>query len=130
MEVNALGNITNEEERFDKVNAELKNNQLFTGRVMGLFTPIVMFTMNGVSIAVIWIAAYTMTHTATEIPVLLAIAFIMPPIARMGAYMTIRMKIIVKSCNCVTSFVERVMSDETRIYGRSFGKSGARSGHA
>ncbi len=65
MVVRAFGTQSYEEERFDKVNAELKNNQLFTGRVMGLFTPIVMFTMNGVSIAVIWIAAYMANDIGT-----------------------------------------------------------------
>ena len=58
MVVRAFGTQEHEEKRFDEVNRELRDTQLFTSRVLGLFSPIVMLVMNGVSVAVIWIASY------------------------------------------------------------------------
>ncbi|MCI8612289.1 MAG: ABC transporter ATP-binding protein [Clostridia bacterium] len=56
--VRAFGTREYEEARFDKVNDELKRTQLFVNRIMGLFMPVVIVVMNGVSIAVTWVAAY------------------------------------------------------------------------
>ena len=58
MVVRAFGTREYEEARFDKVNDELKRTQLFVNRIMGLFMPVVIVVMNGVSIAVTWVAAY------------------------------------------------------------------------
>ncbi len=56
--VRAFGTREYEEARFDKVNDELKRTQLFVNRIMGLFMPVVIVVMNGVSIAVTRVAAY------------------------------------------------------------------------
>ena len=103
MVVRAFGTQSYEEERFDKVNAELKNNQLFTGRVMGLFSPIVMFTMNGVSIAVIWIAAYMANDIGTVTSMM---AFIQYAVQIIMAFMMVTM-VFVLMPRAVTS-VKRI----------------------
>lgn len=41
----------------EKTNFELNKLQLFTGRIMGLFTPIMMIVMNGISLAIYYIGA-------------------------------------------------------------------------
>ena len=48
-----------EEERFDRVNRELWGTNLFVNRVMSALMPVIMIIMNGVSIAVVWIASYS-----------------------------------------------------------------------
>ena len=48
-----------EEERFDKANKALTKTSLFAYRVMALLSPYITLVMFGVSVAVVWIAAYT-----------------------------------------------------------------------
>lgn len=43
-----------EEGRFDKANKELMSTQMFTNRVMTFMMPMMMFIMNGISIAIVW----------------------------------------------------------------------------
>lgn len=86
--VRAFGTQNYEEERFDKVNTELKDTQLFVNRVMSLFMPIVMVVMNGVSIAVIWIA----TYQATDVEMVTGmVAFIQYAMQIIMAFMMVTM---------------------------------------
>ena len=48
-----------EEERFDKANKALTKTGLFAYRVMALLSPYITLVMFGVSVAVVWIAAFT-----------------------------------------------------------------------
>ncbi len=43
-----------EEKRFDKANSDLMKTQLFTNRAMNFMMPVMMFIMNGVSVAIVW----------------------------------------------------------------------------
>lgn len=58
MVVRAFNNVEHEEQRFDGVNKELTGVNLFTNRVMAGLFPVINIAMNGVSVAVVWIAAY------------------------------------------------------------------------
>ena len=57
MIVRAFNNERHEEQRFEEVNAELTAVNLFVNRVMVLLMPVIMLIMNGVSVAVVWVAA-------------------------------------------------------------------------
>jgi len=46
-----------QEGKFKEVNDHLTKTQLFTGRIMSLFSPIMMLILNGVSLAMYWIGA-------------------------------------------------------------------------
>lgn len=48
-----------EESRFDKANKDLTSTALFSYRVMALLSPVITLIMFGVSVAVVWIAAYS-----------------------------------------------------------------------
>ena len=56
--VRAFNAESREEARFDEVNRELTSVNLFTNRVMSALFPIINIAMNGVSVAVVWIASY------------------------------------------------------------------------
>lgn len=56
--VRAFNAESREEARFDEVNRELTSINLFTNRVMSALFPIINIAMNGVSVAVVWIASY------------------------------------------------------------------------
>lgn len=47
-----------QEAKFTKVNTEYTKAQIFTGRAISLFTPIVMMVMTGLTLSIIWISAY------------------------------------------------------------------------
>ena len=59
MVIRAFNTQGKEEERFDRVNRELWGTNLFVNRVMSALMPVIMIIMNGVSIAVVWIASYS-----------------------------------------------------------------------
>lgn len=88
MVVRAFGTQGHEEKRFDEVNEDLKKTQLFVNRIMSLFMPIVMLVMNGVSIAVIWIAAMLASDVAM---VTAMMAFIQYAVQIIMAFMMVTM---------------------------------------
>ncbi len=47
-----------QEGKFDKVNTEFTKVQIFAGRVLSVFTPIVMLVMMGLSLSILWVSAY------------------------------------------------------------------------
>lgn len=47
-----------EEQRFDRANRDLMSTQLFTNRTMSLMMPVMMLTMNGISILIVWAGAH------------------------------------------------------------------------
>ncbi len=53
-----------QENKFEAANEELKNTQLFTGKVMGFMMPSIQAVMNGLALAVYWIGAYLIQEAA------------------------------------------------------------------
>lgn len=47
-----------EGKKFDKGNTELTNTNLYVGKVLAFFDPVMSFIMGGLSLAIYWIAAY------------------------------------------------------------------------
>lgn len=64
MVIRAFNTQKREEERFDAANTELKDSNLFVNRVMSALMPVIMIVMNGVTIAVVWIASYYATDVS------------------------------------------------------------------
>ena len=56
--VRAFNAETYQEGKFEKVNAQFTKVQIFTGRVLSVFTPIVMLVMMGLSLSILWISSY------------------------------------------------------------------------
>ena len=55
--IRAFNNQKTEEKRFDDVNREMTDVNIFVNRTMALITPIVTFLMSGVTILIIWFGA-------------------------------------------------------------------------
>ncbi len=70
-----------EEDRFDKANTDLKKTQLFTNRVMTFMMPAMMLIMNGVTVLIIWVAAYHIDDGSLQV-------------GQMTAFITYTMQII------------------------------------
>ena len=47
-----------QEGKFEKVNTEFTKVQIFTGRALAVFTPLVMMVMMGLSLSILWASAY------------------------------------------------------------------------
>ena len=55
--IRAFNNEKTEEKRFDGVNKDITNLNIFLNRLMSVITPVMTFVMSGVSILIIWIGA-------------------------------------------------------------------------
>ena len=58
--VRAFNAETYQEGKFDKVNTEFTRVQVFAGRVISIFTPIVMMVMMGLTLCILWAGAYAL----------------------------------------------------------------------
>lgn len=56
--VRAFNAETYQEGKFEKVNQEYTKVQIFTGRVISFFTPLVMMVMMGLSLSILWASAF------------------------------------------------------------------------
>ena len=56
-----------ERERFDKSNVDLTETSLFVARVMVTMMPIMMFIMNALSIAIIWVGAHQVAQSNMQV---------------------------------------------------------------
>ncbi|MBV7276389.1 ABC transporter ATP-binding protein [Clostridium sp. PL3] len=56
--IRAFNNQKYEENKFEKANQDLTNNNLFISRLMTFMMPMMMFIMNGVSLLIIWVGAH------------------------------------------------------------------------
>ena len=61
-----------QEEKFGKANDDLTKLQLFTGRLSALFNPVIMITMNGLSLGIYWLGATLINRGTTDYATLFA----------------------------------------------------------
>ena len=55
-----------QEEKFEKVNRSFTKVQIFTGRVLAIFTPLVTMVMMGLSLSILWASAYVINGLDAE----------------------------------------------------------------
>ena len=55
-----------QEEKFEKVNKSFTKVQIFTGRVLAVFTPLVTMVMMGLSLSILWASAYVINGLDAE----------------------------------------------------------------
>lgn len=58
--VRAFNAETYQEGKFEKVNVAFTKVQIFAGRVMSFFTPLVMMVMTGLSLSILWASAFVL----------------------------------------------------------------------
>lgn len=78
-----------EEERFDTASRALTKTQLFVGRLMGGMMPLMMLTMNGISILIMWVGAGSIDAGAMQVGDMMA--FIQYTIQIISAFLMISM---------------------------------------
>ena len=53
-----------QQDKFETVNEEFTNTNLFTGRTMAFLSPLMSMVMNGISLAIYWIGAYIINRAS------------------------------------------------------------------
>ncbi len=118
--VRAFNTQRDEEARFDKANGELMGMNLFVNRVMVLMHPVMTIIMNGVSLAIIWVAANT---TADVTGVGNMMAFMQYATQIIMSFMAVSMMFIQMPRALVSAKrVEEVLSSEVSIRNRTDAK--------
>lgn len=124
-----------QEAKFDKVNSEFTRVNIFTGKAISLFTPLVIMVMLGLTLSILWASAYVLNgmdiKLATEYfgvitGFIVYISLFQEPLAQIGqASSTIQLG--TASCNRVFTFLEneelpdeqnkKALLDHTKIRG-------------
>lgn len=65
--VRAFNAETYQENKFEKVNSAFTKVQIFAGRVLSAFTPLVMMVMTGLSLSILWASAYALNGMDMEL---------------------------------------------------------------
>ncbi len=67
MVIRAFANQEFEEERFDKANKALADNNLFVYRAMATMMPVMMFVMNAVSLLIVWVGGHQIAEATMQV---------------------------------------------------------------
>lgn len=70
--IHAFSTERHEEKRFDNVNTELTNVNLFVNRTMSGMMPIMMFIMNGISVLIVWVGGHSIDKGSMQVGDLMA----------------------------------------------------------
>ena len=65
--IRVFGREKYEEERFDKENTVLKNEQLFINRTLSALMPMIMLIMNGIALLIIWVGGKTIDAGSLQV---------------------------------------------------------------
>ncbi len=111
--VRAFNAESREEARFDEVNRELTSVNLFTNRVMSALFPIINIAMNGVSVAVVWIASY-FAENVTDVSSMMA--FMSYAVQIIMSFMVITMVFVLAPRSLVSARrVDEVLNREISV---------------
>lgn len=80
-------------DRFDKVNTNLRDTNLFMNRMMNLMQPIMMLIMNGVTLLIIWVGAHNISNGSIQVGDMMA--FIQYAIQIIMAFLFISMMSVI-----------------------------------
>lgn len=104
MVIRAFGNETYEEKRFDIANQNLSKTNCYVQRTMAFLMPVMMFIMNGVSVAIVWFGSHAISESTLQL-------------GDMMAFMQYAMQIIISFLMIAMMFimVPRASVSATRI---------------
>jgi ATP-binding cassette subfamily B protein len=67
MVIRAFNTQNHEEKKYDDANTELTRASLFVNRIMVVMMPVMMLTMNGVMLMIVWVGAHQVDAGATQV---------------------------------------------------------------
>ena len=112
--IRAFGRERKEEERFDIANRELKDTQLFTGRVMTFMMPGMTLLMNGLVVLITWVSAHRIDEGTLQVGVMTAFITYSMLIVRSFLMMTM-LAILVPRAAVAAERIDEVLNTENTI---------------
>ncbi|MBR5315616.1 MAG: ABC transporter ATP-binding protein [Firmicutes bacterium] len=120
--IRAFGREKKEEERFDVANKDLKQTQLFTGRVMVCMMPGMTLIMNGLVVTITWVSAQRIDAGTLQVGVMTAfITYSM--LIVMSFLMMTMMSIMLPRASVAAERIDEVLNKEITIKETSNPKS-------
>lgn len=103
-----------EEERFDEASSALTKTQLFVGRLMSGMMPLMMLTMNGIAVLIMWMGAHGIETGAMQVGDMMAyIQYTMQII--MAFLMISMMSVMLPRASVSASRIQEVLDTEISI---------------
>jgi len=103
-----------EEERFDAASTALKKTQLFVGRLMGGMMPLMMLTMNGISVLIMWLGAGSIDAGSMQVGDMMA--FIQYTMQIISAFLMISMmSVMLPRASVSAGRIHEVLAAEVRV---------------
>lgn len=103
-----------QENKFNAANDNLTKTQLFTGRMLGLMSPIMMLVMNGLSLAVYWIGAGLIANNEIEYATVQSFIMLSTQIV-MAFLMLMMMFILLPRANVSAKRIQEILDTEESI---------------
>ena len=120
--IRAFGREKKEEERFDLANKELKDTQLFTGRVMTFMIPGMTLLMNGLVVLITWVSADRIDEGVLQVGTMTAfITYSM--LIVMSFLMMTMLAILIPRAAVAAERIDEVLNTENAIKETSMPKS-------
>ena len=112
--IRAFGTQRHEEKRFDDVNKDLTQTNLFVNRVMTCMMPAMMLIMNGVTVLIVWVGADKINTGGMQVGVLMAfIQYTMQIV--MSFLMISMMSIMLPRATVSANRIQEVLDTEMEI---------------
>lgn len=113
--IRAFSRETYEEKRFDGVNRELMDTQLFTNRTMTFMMPVMMLVMNGITVLIVWVGAQGIDLGNLQVGDMMAfITYTMQIV--MSFLMLTMISIMLPRAGVAADRIEEVLRTETTIH--------------
>ena len=112
--IRAFGREKKEEARFDIANKELKDTQLFTGRVMTFMMPGMTLVMNGLVVLITWVSAHRIDEGVLQVGVMTAFITYSMLIVMSFLMMTV-LAILVPRAAVAAERIDEVLNTENSI---------------
>lgn len=103
-----------QENKFEKANKDLNKTQLFTGRMLGLMSPIMTLVMNGLTLAVYWIGAGLIAGNEIDYATVQAFTMLCTQIV-MAFLMLMMMFILLPRANVCAKRIQEVIDTEVSV---------------
>jgi len=114
MVIRAFSTQKHEKKRFDDINADLRDMNLFLGRVMAVTWPLIALIMTGTQLLVIWVGAYNIQYH--DLPIGDMMAFMQYSMQVIFAFMMVSMVIVMVPRAQVSALrIAEVLSTELTI---------------
>lgn len=105
-----------QEEKFQDVNNDITKVHLFTNRIMGLMSPLMMVVMNGITLTIYWLGATLINNPASSLDYPTMMAFSMLAMQVLMAFMMLTMLfIMIPRASVSANRINELLATQSKI---------------